>query len=109
MTKKKDDAHHYFASCVVGWATAETEDAALLKLLRSISSEARTCIKNRGSMYVWTCRVPLPEDAEYQINRYMPDQVKGISERMHHEITKFTQKDVRVLTYEGSCDDRRLV
>lgn len=89
---------HYFASCALGWATAETADAAIRKLASSFRREFTNMVKGgqkRGNAgaYIWTCKVHGPSDSQYEINFYAPQGI-DISEGQNHYVTYITQKAI---------------
>ena len=88
--------HHYYATCAFGWATADTLDGAITKLVKRFRSDVQRCTRNtqkegQPGCYVWTCRVHEPADASYKIEWYAPQGVK-ISEVSEWSITKVTTK-----------------
>ena len=98
--------HHYFASCALGWKTANTRDEAIRGLIDYFNSDFRTITENarkRGEIgtYVWTCKVLEPHDSKYEINFYQPQGVK-IEEGMHHHTTYVTKSKVAYHTLAGS-------
>lgn len=68
---------HYYASCVYGWVTAPTKEAAIKGLARyvgtSVIKQARK--SSNGGMFAVIVRVDLPEKAHYTINEYMPHTI----------------------------------
>lgn len=89
---------HYFATCAFGWATADTRDEAITKLVNRFRTDckrvAANCIKEgQPGMYFWTCKVHAPSDANYAINFYQPQGVET-SEHKEHAITKVLKNSV---------------
>jgi len=94
--------HHYFASCALGWATAETQKAAIEKLVAYFRSDFKTATKNsqkhgQPGVYVWTCKVLAPPDAHYRIDFYAPQDVE-LEETMQNYVTYVTNKEVAYWT-----------
>ena len=96
--------HHYFASCVYGWATAQTRDNAINKLVNAFRPEFKRMTtegQKRGDLgaYIWSCKVLAPSDAKYSIEYYQP---KGISigAGIHHYVTYITQKHLSYFSSE---------
>ena len=98
---------HYFASCALGWATAETREAAIEKMIRGngLTNDAKRITANmhkqgEPGFYLWTCRVHGPSDADYRIEWFQP---KGIewSESRHHDVTHITAKALAYTTRKG--------
>jgi len=72
------NAEHFFASCAFGWATAATRSEALEKLAREYWSQTdirKQQKKGQPGVYLWSCRVPLPESSSYSIDFYAPKDV----------------------------------
>ena len=109
MTPIEDGStHHYFASTVFGWKTANTREEAINGLVKGFRSELTPMVKNsqkRGDIgvYVWTCKVPLPNDADhpYRIEFYAPKDV-GATEGQHHYVTYLTGKQ---MAYNSFADE----
>lgn len=91
MTDKTE--FHYFASHAMGWVTAESEEAAIEKLLLTNTdpSWARNCLKSGEPLVFYTTRVPLASDAPYRIEWFAP-QVEGCTEGKNHLVTYLTKK-----------------
>lgn len=83
---------HYFATCALGWATAETMDEVVTKLVKDFKSTFKDIIKNQqktGSgfgCYVWVCKVHEPPDASYAIRFYEPH---GVETSEHQELVVY--------------------
>jgi len=61
---------HYYGSTNYNWATASTEQEVLARLARYAgASLVKRC---EGGMNARTCRVELPESAQYTIRNYTP-------------------------------------
>ena len=96
--------HHYFASFGLGWATAQTRDEAIRKLMhtgyfrKEVAQQVKAAHK-RGDLgaYCWTCKVHLPESADYPINFYSPQGVEK-SEGTNHYVTYITAKEMAYCT-----------
>ena len=87
---------HFFATFACGWATAETREAAIEKLINANRGEfkrmaAQQIAANTEGAYIWTCEVVAPEGSNYRIEFYQP---KGIETRDHREafVTRVTAK-----------------
>lgn len=66
--------HHYYASSAFGWAAAPTRREAVAAVARDAGSAiVRRQVKAHGGLYVWSCRVELPQSATYTINEYAPE------------------------------------
>jgi hypothetical protein len=96
------EQQHYYATCAVGWATAETREEALRKLVNSCSPEIRRATKRlqkegKPGFYLWSCCVPLPADAHYKIEWYKP-VVEGLTETSEHYVTYCTTKEQAIWT-----------
>ena len=96
--KKYEGPKHYFASCAFGWATAETRDAAIRKLVNAFHEEYKRSVPNahkegEPGSYLWSCEVHGPSDAKYSIEFYAP---KGIhtADGRHHYVTYITKKSM---------------
>ena len=90
------DPVHFFASCAFGWASADTRDEAIEKLVNHFRSEYKAGVKashKRGDAgaYVWTCQVNAPADADYKINFYAPVDV-DTQDGQEHAVTYLTDK-----------------
>ena len=68
---------HYYASCVYGWVTAPTKEAAIKGLARFVGSSiiARARESSSGGLYAIVVRVDLPEKAHYSIKEYKPHTI----------------------------------
>lgn len=87
---------HFFATCALGWASAETRDEAIRKLVNRFLIDFKSMVKGGKKngdpgAYVWTCQVNAPADAEYSIEYYQPRGV-DIEDGREHAITKVTNK-----------------
>ena len=83
--------HHYFATNAMGWATAETREEAQTKLMQDTDPTwVRNCLKSGNLLTVFSCKVPLPADASYKIDWYVP-QVDGVSDGQNHFVTYLTK------------------
>jgi len=87
--------HHYFVSCGYGWALGETRDAAIVKLATHFRYSLKENIKlqhmaGEPGAYVWSCKVMVPIDSEYEIEWYRPSNVP-IENAQQHYITYLTK------------------
>lgn len=94
---------HFYATCALGWATADTRDAAIRKLVNANFDFFKQSIKpaqKRGDAgaYIWACQVNAPIDAKYAIEFYSPRGVETEA-GVEHFITHLTRKE---LAYTGS-------
>jgi hypothetical protein len=77
ITNKAPQAHHYFGSTAFNWATGDTRAEVLAKLGRMTGpNELKLQVKAHGGLYVWTCRVNVPEATQYDIESYAPKGVE---------------------------------
>ena len=85
-------SHHYYATHAMGWVTAETKDAAIEKLMlqNTDSKWVNNCLKDGSPLTFFVCRVPLAEEAHYQIEWYVP-QVDGLTETENRLVTYLTK------------------
>jgi len=94
---KKEQQYHYFASTVFNWVTADTRKEAIEKVARAGGRDTKRIITNQGSMYAWSCKVPLPQSAHYEIRFYSPHDV-GVTDGMETAIIKMTEKEIRYIS-----------
>ena len=99
--------YHYFATCVLGWATAPTREEAQRKLIYKFRQELKKITKNcqkRGEPggYIWSCKVMLPHTEKYHIQSYQP-QAEWY-EGKNSYITYLTNSQYKVWTNEPSTD-----
>lgn len=94
--------HHFFASFGMGWKTADTREEAIKGLVEGFRSEFKamaTAAHKRGERgaYVWTCRVEVPSDVNYDIEWFAP---KGVAktDAMTHYVTYVTAKSIAYYT-----------
>lgn len=97
--------HHYYASCYLGWQTAETEQEAIDGLVKRFNREIREVTKNtqkRGEpgCYIYTCK---PADEEYEINYYRPQC--ELLEWNHYYITWITTRDYAIWKRSGGVSE----
>lgn len=102
MTNK---TNHYFASCFLGWATADTQNEAVEKLANAFRSDIKKCVANshkNGDLgfYIWSCRVLVPIDSHYRIEWFAPKDV-AMDRAHHHHVTYITTKTVAFYTHKG--------
>lgn len=94
--------YHFFASCVFGWATAETRHEAIKKLVNHFRGNLTDIVKSahkngEPGAYVWTCYVHAPGDAKYNIEYFAPKDVKTSHGRDHY-VTYLTKKEISYWT-----------
>ena len=96
MTTKQQ--HHFFASSAFGWGVGNTVDEAVAQLVKatgvsSVSMTTRNAQKNGApGLYFWHCKVLAPKDAEYDIEWFMPKDIKWEDGR-HCYFTYCTKKE----------------
>ena len=82
--------HHYFATCALGWAKADTRDDAIHKLVEQFSDTLKGIV-TRGlkegqlNAYLWSCRVMAPIETDYPIEFFEPRDVT-CEEGVHHHL-----------------------
>jgi hypothetical protein len=81
--------HHYFASHGLGWASGETRDEAVTKVIGAFRQDIKGAIRNchkagEPGWYVWSVRVEGPSTLEYGIEWYRPVGVPILAPREHH-------------------------
>jgi hypothetical protein len=99
---------HFFATCVFGWATADTRDEAIEKLVNAFRHDIKrtlaNCLKDGvPGFYIWTAQVNAPADEPYKIEWYAP---VGVDTEAHEEyaVTYLTEKKMAYgRTYEGEA------
>lgn len=95
---------HYFASCALSWATADTEREAIEKCYRhsGFSQKDINRLQREGQpgLYIWTCRVLADSSAQYSIAWYMPQDI-DIDTQRHHHVTHSSRDSVAVFTHKG--------
>jgi len=69
--------HHYYATFALGWATADTREAAIEKLVNGFKREFKANVKYAAKKgdpgaYIWTVKVNASADTKYKINHYKP-------------------------------------
>ena len=99
MAKKN---HHFFASCALGWQTADTRDEAIEGLVKRFRSDfkkmaANTIANNERGAYIWSCRVNVANDIKYKIAYYSPDGVETQDYKESY-VTRVTAKTVNFWT-----------
>jgi hypothetical protein len=112
-TKKTPaQAFHYFATCLYGWATHDTREGALKKLIGSIGSGTLKRSQEAGNegIAATVCRVELPEAAHYDISEFMPSVITkedGVSERRKGERVPLSEVErVRIVNMSGKTVPR---
>ena len=95
--------HHYFASCLYGWVTAPTKEAAIKSLARYVGTSVITRARksSNGGMCAVVVRVDLPEKAHYTINEYVPHTITkedGVNEARKGERVPMGENDTVVIT-----------
>ena len=68
----RDQDFHFYASNAMEWRTGDDIESVLKKIRKSSKSG-----HYNDELHFWLFYVPLPADASYQINNYVP-QVDGI-------------------------------
>lgn len=69
-----EQQHHFFASTAFNWAVAPTRREAVEKVARAAGAAIiKGNVKAHGGLYVWTCRVDVPQSARYTIANYAPE------------------------------------
>jgi hypothetical protein len=87
-------ATHYYACHAMGWATAETRDKAIAKLLLNGFTDSgwvKNCLKDGRFVAIYSCQVHAAPDAEYAIENYVPVGVET-DDYQHNIVTHLTQK-----------------
>lgn len=90
---------HWFASCALGWATAETGDEAIEKLVnhlgrKTIGEMVRNAQRDgEPGVYVWLAHVDAPPDTPYKIQWFAPVGV-DIMETIEYYLTHVTVKKI---------------
>ena len=90
--------HHYYATWALGWATADTREEAIERLVDAFRSDFKTIVKNshkNGELgaYVWSVKVLAPSDTPYKIEYYTPKGV-DLEDAQEHAVTYVTNKEV---------------
>lgn len=91
--------HHYFVSCVTGWAVAETRDEAIIKLVKSLGTTdvqawiTRLHKDGEAGVYMWSCRVDENIEKMYAIEFFRPLGVEVLEGRGHH-LTYATKRKI---------------
>jgi hypothetical protein len=90
--------YHYFANHALGWVTADSEEAAIKRLLLENTDPAwvRNCLKAGEPLVLFVCRVPLPADAPYRIEWFAP-KVEGLTEGKNFLVTYLTKTKYAVM------------
>ena len=70
---------HYFATCVMGWAVSTDPATAVDSMARGLGGK-----KSLKGVGYWVFEVPLPLEAPYHINNYVPE-VDGVVEVLKGE------------------------
>lgn len=96
--------HHYFASFALGWATAETKDEAIEKLVTRFRDEFKriTGAQHKAGepgAYFWYCKVLAPDTTPYKIEFYAPKGVE-IDDAHHAYVTYVTNKHFAYWTHQ---------
>lgn len=91
MSNNADNTtQHFFGSTAFNWAVGQTRAEVLEKLARSAGADIiRRNVKNNGGLYAWTCLVPLPQTAPYEIENYAP---RGVGARDAEEFNILNAK-----------------
>ena len=89
---------HYYAANGLGWGTGPTLEDAIARMIQAVGvSESKKWIANshksgKPGVSFWSCRVPLPADADYRIDWFQP-QVEGLTECGNKFLTYCTAKE----------------
>lgn len=67
----EEQQRHFFGSTAFNWAVGQSRKEVLKALAREAGRDTIKAnrIKN-GGLYAWTCLVPLPQEATYEIVNY---------------------------------------
>ncbi len=98
---------HYFASFALGWATEETRDGAINKLIDNNRNDIKRITANcqkegQPGMYIWSVQVNADAGTEYSIDFYQPRGV-DTQDGQEHAVTyvsKTTQAHCRIYDQE---------
>ena len=73
---KVEGPNHYYASTAFNWAVAQTRKEAIESVARMAGADIiKINVKNHGGLYVWSCRVLMPESTHYSIHAYAPHKI----------------------------------
>lgn len=65
--------HHYFGSTFSNWATGATRAEVIAKLAKQVrADDMKRAVSSFGGIFVFTCRVDLPERSTYSIDNFRP-------------------------------------
>ena len=92
--------YHYYASHALGYAMAESREEAVEKLAKMSGMNMKSWLLNshkegEPGVYVWSCKVMLPIDAEYKIEWFQPVGVPKMDGREHY-VTYYSAKKVAI-------------
>lgn len=67
---------HYYGSTAFTWAVGQTREEVLRALAKDAGKDLiQNNVRKNGGLYVWTCRVDLPQDSVYSIRNFHPVEV----------------------------------
>ena len=97
--------HHYFASFGMGWKTADTRSEAVKGLVAGFRPEFKSMTaashkKGGRGAYIWSCRVEVPSDVNYDIEWFAPKGVTKTDAKEHY-VTYVTNKEIAYYTEGG--------
>ena len=97
--------HHYFASWALGWATADTRDEAVKRLVEGFRAEFKRGVAGAHKdgeigAYIWSVKVNAAADTKYKINWFKPVGVE-LEDVMDHFVTYVTNKKIAYYTEEN--------
>lgn len=98
-TEQAAPSIHFFVSSGLGWAVAESREAALIKIAKDTGAHTIRRALNGGGFYVWTCRVLLPQSAHYSINNFMPEFIADSETRVPLD----SPQDYYIVTAHGTA------
>lgn len=85
--KADNTTQHFYASTPYTWAVRQTRQEAIDAVAGDIGKATiEGAVKRDGGLWCWTCRVPLPQSAPYEILNYKPEGVE-ITDVLHVAIT----------------------
>lgn len=98
----KKQAHHYYASTAFDWAVADTRAEAIARVAKSAGSDGiKRQVKANGGLYVWSCRVELPQSATYTITSYAPDRIIVDGKETEDKVPIGDAKSYRIQNTKG--------
>lgn len=94
-------AEHFFASTFAAWFTARTREVAIAGAVRRTGKTLVDAQKRDGGIEVLSCRVPLPLDAPYAIQSYLPAGDTGRTDVEKHRVPGWLATPVLVPAEEA--------